>query len=371
MDLYIDRDELSRGLARVQGIIERRATVPMLSHVLFHAHSDGLRMTATDTEVAYIGELAANVQKPGEIAVDAANLFQVVRALPEPTVRLTIASGNRLDVSSGRSQFKLPGATAQDYPAMAAFDARGTAKMSERVLRRLVEQSSFAVAAEEHRFGLNGAHMEERTVNGKRVLRMVATDGHRLSAAEAPFEGEVALAPRMLVPRKALNVLRKLFEGDDQSVELSFGEGAIRLQRPGHTFWFRLLDGEFPDYEAVVPKEGKHRITVGRDELAAALKRVAIVVQDRARAVKFAFKDGELEIQVQNLDRGEVTETLQVEMEGEAVVAGFNVRYLQEILSVVQGSSIRLEMAHPLAPCLVRDLEHDDCFFVVMPMRLD
>jgi DNA polymerase-3 subunit beta len=154
-------------------------------------------------------------------------------------------------------------------------------------------------------------------------------------------------------------------------VELAFGEGAIRIVRSGQIFWFRLLDGEFPDYDAVVPKEGKHRILVGKDELAAALKRVAIVVQDRARAVKFAFGEGELEIQVQNVDRGEVTETLQVELEGGPVTAGFNVRYVQDILSVLPGSKVQLEMAHALAPCLLRDPERGDAFFVVMPMRLD
>jgi len=371
MDLYIDRDELSRGLARVQGIIERRSTFPMLSHVLFHAHSEGLRITATDTEVAYIGELGANVQKPGELAVDAANLFQIIRALPEPTVHLVAVPGNRLDISCGRSQFRLPGAAAADFPAMAAFDSRGSAKVAEGVLRRLVEQTSFAVAAEDHRFGLNGAHVEDRSKDGKSAMRMVSTDGHRLSAAEGAIEGTVAVPQRMLVPRKALAVLRKLLEGDEETVELAFGDNAVKLSRPGHTFWFRLLDGEFPDYEAVVPKEAKHRILVGREELSSALKRVAILVQDRARAVKFSFTESELEISVHNVDRGEITETLPVELEGEPVTAGFNVRYLQDVLAVLPGSAVRLELGHALAPCLIRDPERDDAFFVIMPMRLD
>jgi DNA polymerase-3 subunit beta len=371
MDLYIDREELSRGLARVQGIIERRSTFPILSHVLLHAHADGLKMTATDTEVAYIGELAANIQKPGEIAVDAGNLFQVVRALPEATVRLTVTGNQRLEIQSGRSQFKLPGAAARDFPAIAAFDARGTARLPASALRQLVEQTSFSVATEEHRSGLNGAHMEERPGDVGKLLRWVSTDGHRLSASEVPFEGDVFIAPRTLIPRKALGILRKLLEGDDANIELSFGEGALRLVRPGQTFWFRLLDGEFPDYEAVVPKEGRHRVQIGRDELAAALKRVAIVVQDRARAVRFAFRESDLEIQVQNVDRGEVTEVVPIEIDGDPVTAGFNVRYLQDILSVIEGNVVHIEMAHALAPCLVRDRERTESFFVVMPMRLD
>src|SRR5687768_7488927 len=268
MDLYIDRDELGRGLARVQGIIERRSTHPLLSHVLLHAREGGLRMTATDTEVAYIGDLQGNVEKGGQLAVDAANLFQIVRSLPEPTVQLTTAGNKRLEIRSGRSQFKLPGYAAEDFPALPAFDGKGQATMAEGALRRLVEQTSFAVATDDVRYGLNGAHIEERDGTDGKVLRIVATDGHRLSAAETPFEGEIALSPRMLVPRKALAVIRKLLEGHDEVVEIAFGEGAVRITRPGQTFWFRLLDGEFPDYERVVPAPGgKHKAMIGREEL--------------------------------------------------------------------------------------------------------
>lgn len=381
MDLFIDRDVLGRGLARVQGIIERRSTHPLLSHVLLHAREGGLRMTATDTEVAYIGDLAANVTAPGQIAVDAANLFQVVRALPDATVHLQLHANKRLEVKSGRSQFKLPGFAAEEYPALPAFDARGHAKIAEAELRRLVDQTGFSVATDDVRYGLNGAHLEEVTATNAegapvRRLRMVATDGHRLASAETGFEGELALSPRLLVPRKALVVMKKLLEGDGD-VEVGFGDGAIRLARAepvggGQTFWFRLLDGEFPDYHAVVPTENKHRVSIRREDLSSALRRVGILVQDRARAVRFAFgAEGELEIDVQNVDRGEVREVVPMELEGAPIQVGFNARYLSDVLSVMRGDRITLELAHPLAPCLVRDPDDALCFFVVMPMRLD
>jgi len=371
MHFYIDRDEFSRGLAHVQGVVERRSTQPVLSHVLLHARENGLRMTATDTEVAFIGEIAANVEKGGEIAVDAASLFQIVRTLPEPTVELKGGAGQRLEITCGRTFFRLPGMAADEYPALPAFDAKGTARIAEGVLRRLIEQTSFAVATDDARYGLNGAHVEERQIEGGKLLRVVSTDGHRLSVAEGPFEGELAITPRMLVPRKALGVMKKLLEGDDTEVELAFGEGAVRLSRPQQTFWFRLLDGEFPEYKAVLPKQGKHRARVRTDTLGNTLKRVAILVQDRARAVRFAFSEDTLDIQVHNVDRGEVDEKLPVELEGEPITVGFNVHYLQDILSVVHGDSLLLEMDHPLGPCLVKDPDEELSFFVVMPMRLD
>jgi DNA polymerase-3 subunit beta len=373
MELYIDRDALGRGLARIQGIIERRTTHPILSHVLLHARGDVLRLTATDTEVGYVGEVAANVSSGGEVAVDAASLFQIVRALPEATVHLHLVDGQRLEVRSGRSRFKLLGVAAEEYPALPPFEKQATARLEEGELARLVEQVQFSIATEDVRWGINGAHLEEVERDGQRRLRFVATDRHRLACAEAPFEGDTRFTPRMLVPRKALAVLKKLLEGGSGSVELDFGEGALQLRRAGETFWFRLLDGEFPDYKAVVPRDDKHRAVVRRNDLAATLRRVAILVPDRARPVRFAFSESELQVEVHNVDRGEVQESVAIELDGDAITVGFNARYLLEILGVLRGDLVVLELAHPLAPCLVKEQGdgEDQAFFVVMPMRLD
>ena len=202
-------------------------------------------------------------------------------------------------------------------------------------------------------------------------MRMVATDGHRLSAADATYDGQLAMTPRMLVPRKALGVLRKLLDGPDEELDVGFGDGAVRLVRPGQTLWFRLLDGEFPDYKAVLPQECKHRVVVDRARLSQALKRVGILVQERSRAVRFAFDGDEATIQVHNVDRGEITEKVPVELEGEPITVGFNVRFLQEILSVVSADQVQLEMSHALGATLLKGQGDEDAFFVVMPMRLD
>lgn len=371
MDIYIDRDELSRGLARVQGVIERRSTHPLLSHVLLHAREEGLRLTATDTEVAFIGDLAANVSTPGQLTVEASSLFQIIRAMPEATVQLSRTPNHRLRIQSGRSSFELPGFAAEEFPALPAFEEKGTSRIPERELLRLIDQTHFAVAADDIRYGLNGVHLEERVVDGELRLRFVATDGHRLSSAEAPVEGSLHLTPRMLVPRKALAVMKKLLGRSDEPVELAFGEGAIRLSLPGQTFWFRLLDGEFPDYEAVVPSDNKVFAVLDKSALLAALRRVSIVVSERSKAVRFGFGEEALQIQVQQVDRADMKEDVPLELDGSPITVGFNARYLQDILSVLDGDRVRLSLAHPLAPCLVEDPGATGAFFVVMPMRLD
>lgn len=370
MDLYIDRDELSRGLARIQGVVERRSTHPVLSHVLLSASGERVRITATDTEVAFIGDLMANVSSGGEIAVDASSLFQIVRTLPESTVRMSL-SGQRLEVTSGRAAFKLPGMSAEEYPPLPAFDARGKATLEEDDLRRVVERTAFAVCTDDARYGLNGAHMEEHTTDeGAPQLRVVATDGHRLSSADMAFEGELALTPRMLVPRKAMAVIRKLLDGGGK-VDLEFGDGAIRLVRPGQTFWFRLLDGEFPNISRALPTESKHRVIVRRSELADTLKRVHVLVQERARPVRFAFEPTTVAVRVHNVDRGEVNESLPIELEGGDITVGFNSKYLQDVLAVMVGDNVCFEISHALGPCKVSDPDDPTSYYIVMPMRLD
>lgn len=370
MDLYIDRDELGRGLARIQGVVERRSTQPILAHVLLQAEGERLRMTATDTEVAFIGDLVANITEGGEVAVDAASLFQVVRTLPDATVRIVLTSSHRIEITSGRAFFRLPGADANEYPPLPTFDPMGSITVSEPALRKQVEQVAFAVTTDDARYGMNGAHLEAFTGAKGEMLRMIGTDGHRLSASDIAFEGDLALTPRVLVPRKALAVIRKLLDGSE-TITMEFGDSAIRLVRPGQTFWFRLLDGEFPDIYSVVPKECRHKVQIGRSALINTLKRVHVLVQERPRPVRFAFADGEVSVQVHNVDRGEVNESLPAELEGDAITIGLNSRYLAEVLSVLDGERVQLEMGHALGPCRVGDPDDDSAFFVIMPMRLD
>jgi len=370
MDLYIDRDELGRGLARIQGVVERRSTHPVLSHVLLHAQGEQLRMTATDAEVAFIGDFSANITTPGEVAIDAASLFQVVRTLPDATVRLQLGAGHRLEITSGRAFFRLPGVAAEEYPPLPAFDPMGSIRVKEQDLRRQVERVAFAVSTDDTRYGLNGANLEQVDGDDGPLLRIVSTDGHRLSAADIPFTGELVLTPRMLVPRKALAVIRKLLDGTGE-ISVEFGDAAMRLIRPGQTFWFRMLDGEFPNVYAVVPTDGRHKVLVQRSTLTDTLKRVQVLVQERPRAVRFAFTESELSAQVHDVDRGEVDETLPAELEGDPITIGFNSRYLADTLSVMSGERVLLEMGHSQAPCRVTDPDDSGAFYVIMPMRLD
>lgn len=371
MELYIDRDELVRTLARVQSIVERRSTHPSLSHVLLRARPDGLQLTATDTEIAFLGRLVANVVEPGENTVEAASLFQIARALPESTVHLKVGAGHRLEVRCAQTFFRIPGLPAEEYPNLPAFEARGTMTVAAGTLRRVIEQVAFAVSQDEARYGLNGVHVERLDGGETPRMRLVATDGHRLSSSSAAYEGELAMPARMLLPRKALATLLKLLDLDDQPVVWSFSDSAVQVRLGEQTLWFRLLEGEFPDYRAVIPTSHKTRATVRRDLFGSALKRVGILASDKTRSVRFTFSEEGLEMRVQNVDRGEAREVLQTELEGGSVELGFNVRYFQDILGVLRDELVVIDLGDPLSPCLVHGAEDSEAEFVIMPMRLD
>lgn len=372
MELYIERDELIRGLSRVQGIVERRPTTQALSHVLLQARDGGLVMTATDTALALVAEYAATVEEPGELSVDASHFFQIARSLPEPTVHLRSAPGNRLSIRCGSAEFTIVGMGAEEFPPLPTRDDRAALEVSGGDLRRLIEETVFSVSPDDNRYGLNGAHLEEVTVDGGATrVRVVTTDGSRLSVSEAPFQGDFGMGRRMLLPRKALGEIRKLVEAEGEAWKIAFGERSATFSTASLTLMVRLIDGEFPNYRQVLPKSVHRTVRVPREAFAAALKRVAIVASDRNHSVRFAFEPDQVVLTADNVDLGNARETVPAELDGEPLYTGFNVRYFQDILSATRGDQLQLELVDVLEPCIVRIPERDDALFVVMPMRLD
>ncbi|MCB9780442.1 MAG: DNA polymerase III subunit beta [Alphaproteobacteria bacterium] len=372
MDLYIERDELIRGLARVQGIVERRPTTQALSHVLLQARDGGLVMTATDTALALVAEYTARVEEPGELSVDAAHFFQIARSLPEPTVHLQSQPGNRLAIRCGAAEFTVVGMAADEFPPLPTRDDRAALTISGGELRRLIEETQFSVSADDNRYGLNGAHIEEvHGDDGSTRIRVVTTDGSRLSWSEAPFAGDLGMGRRMLVPRKALGEIRKLCDADGEEWKIAFGERSATFSTAALTLMVRLIDGEFPNYRQVLPQASRRSVRVQREAFAAALKRVAIVASDRNHSVRFAFEPDQLVLTADNVDLGNARETVPAELDGEPLFTGFNVRYFQDVLSATRSDQLELQLNDVLDPCIVRLPDRDDAVFVVMPMRLD
>ena len=371
MELYIDREELIQGLNHVQGIVERKSTNQILSNVLLAAKENVLTLTATNTEVTYIGELAANVVVPGAISVDGTHLFQISRSLPDNTVHLKLGAQQRMEVASAKAWFKVHGRPAEDYPPITHFDETGGITLKAKDLRWMIERCSFAIAGEDNRYGINGAHLEVVDTEEGSKLRMVATDGHRLSYASVAFDGEFSMPARMLLPRKALAELKKLCDSSDNEVRVSFGENGALVTLPTARFFFRLIDGEFPDYRQVVPTSFQRQARISKDVLVDALKRVGLLAADRTRPVRFGFSESALTVSTQNVDIGESREDLPLELDGGPLELGFNARYFLDVLTVINSDQIVVELGDSLSPAIVRAPDDTDAVFVIMPMRLD
>lgn len=371
MDLLIHREELVRALARAQGIVEKRPTLPILSAVLLQATAEGVRATATDKTMTVIADYAATVRTPGEIAVDAANFFQVAKVLAGDIVTLTVVDNGKLEVRCGASVFKLATFNAADFPVTPALDQARSLSMASGALRRVIDRVHFAVAPDDNRYGLNGAHVEDTSAAGGPVVRFVGTDGNRLCWAQAPYTGELGIGRKMLLPRKGLGEVRKLVDGYEGDVQIAFGERAALIQYPGVMVHVRLLEADFPDYRQVLPSAFKRRALVDRDSLREALRRVSILATDATNSVRFQFSAEGLVLSARKLDAGECREEVPIELSGEPISMGFNARFVIEVLGAMEGTRVSLELGDALAPCILKDMDDENALYVVMPVRLD
>ena len=376
MDFLIQRDELIRALSRVQGIIEKRSTTPILSAVLLQAHEGGLRITAADKAMTFVGNFAATVNVPGEVAVDAANAFSVARVLASDVVAVTLGDNHRLDLRCGKSYYKLAGQAPGDFPPTPGLETPGQLTMQAADLRLIIDQTWFSIAPDDNRYGLNGAHLDVVSVkDGVKALRMVGTDGNRLSWAQGPFEGTLGIGKRLLLPRKPLAEVRKMLDGLSGPVQIGFGERSAVVRFEGAVVHMRLLEAEFPSYKEVLPTTFKRRVIVDREVFIEGLKRVSIFASDGSHSVRFAFSAEGLVLTARKLDAGDAREEVPVELQGEPLTMGFNAKFVQDVLAAIPSARVVLELGEALSPCILKPHEDDpqsvNALFVVMPVRLD
>lgn len=373
MEFVIARDTFLHALSRVSGFVEKKSqNSTVLSSVLLQADGNSLRYTGTDKTLTLLGNVPANVVRPGDIAVDAGYLLNTVKSLSGDTVTCVLLDQQRLEVRCGSSNFRLVGQPAAEFPVTPPLDQSRALTIPAAALARLLDQTLFSVASDDNRYGLNGAHFEQVSgPDGAPWLRVVATDGNRLSWSQAPFSGELAIGRKSLVPRKGLAEVRRLIEGTKADVEIAFGERAAVVRLEDCTIHMRLLEADFPDYRQVLPSTFKRRANVDRLELQEALKRVLIFAQDSSRSVKCALSEDTLTLTSRKLDAGESKEEVRLDLHGEPITMGFNGRFLQEVLAVLDSARVVLELGDTLSPCLVKSPDSPDALFVVMPVRLD
>ena len=365
MKLSATRDVLLKPLQAVIGVVERRQTMPILSNVLLVARDGQLAVTATDLEVELVADAAVDVEAGGEITVSGRKLLDICRALPEGAAIGMSVSGEKLVVRSGRSKFSLVTLPAAEFPTIEDIKAGQSIEVEQAILGRLIEKTHFSMAQQDVRYYLNGMLLE----TGGKFLRAVATDGHRLALCQVELDGGDFDEQQVILPRKGVLELQRLMSGEG-TVNIELGANHVRIQLEGIRFTSKLIDGRFPEYDRVIPKDSSNELSADRASFRGALQRTAILSNEKYRGIRLIIRDSGVVLQAHNPEQEEAEEELEVEYSGEDIEIGFNVNYLLDALGAVESESVTLSVLDGNSSCLIREPGKDDCKFVVMPMRL-
>ncbi len=377
MKLTIERAALLKALGHVQSVVERRNTIPILSNVLLSAGPDGLGFSATDLDMEIADGAGAHVEAPGQITAPAHTLYEIVRKLPEGAdVSLSFTGDDpRLTVQAGRYRVNLPVLPAGDFPVMSSEGVGGKVSVDTTDLMRLIDKTRFAISTEETRYYLTGIYLHTVVEEGRSLLRAVATDGHRLALAEMPAPDGAAGAAGVIVPRKTIQEARRLLEDAGETIDLQLSAQKIRFDFGRAALTSKVIDGSFPDYTRVIPRENKRVMTVDNALFAAAVDRVATISSEKSRSVKLTVEAGRVVLTVRNMETGQAVEELEVEYEGEPFEIGFNARYLMDVTSQIAGETAEFRFADRAAsatmldPVLVLDPTDAGVQYVLMPLR--
>lgn len=371
MEFSIQTEELSKGLYRAQGIVEKKTAMPILSNVLLATTSDGsVSITATDLEVGMNCEHEATVQKPGSITISARHLYDIVRSLPKGDVSLKKLDNNWAEIRSGNIEYRMLGMAADEFQGLPDVAAARLFEVDPAEFKDMIEKTIYAVSNDETRYNLNGSYLE-KTANG--MFRMVATDGHRLSMIDAKLASDpdkASFPEGVIIPKKGLMEIKRLLESEEGSCKLGLDGNNLVFGMNKVTVIMRLLDGQFPEYRQVVPDKQKIILTIDRKRLVDSLRRVSILSSDRTPGLKISMSKGKLRVTTSNPDLGEAREDLDVEYDGKELTIGFNARYLLDALGAIGTDKIDMSMEDDLSPGVFRPSGVLSYTCVVMPMRI-
>lgn len=372
MKVTLERNHLLKSLGHVHRVVERRNTYPILANVLIKAGDNGLDLRATDLDIEVTEHVPAMIGTAGTTTVPAHTLYEIVRKLSDGAeVKLETDGNEQMSITSGRSRFHLACLSPDGFPDLKSGTFSHNFSMPAAALLELIERTQFAISNEETRYYLNGIYFHTITVDGTEVLRAVATDGHRMARAETDAPEGASGMPGIIVPRKTVAEVQKLLDGAEDDVEIELSDTKIRFSVGGVVLLSKLIEGTFPDYDRVTPKNNDKEMSVDRQSFATAVDRVSTIASDRGgKAVKLAASAGQLELSVTNPDHGTANEELAVTFEPEGFDIGFNARYLLDIVGQIRSDNVIFMFNDSGSPTLVLEEGDAKALYVLMPMRV-
>jgi DNA polymerase-3 subunit beta len=369
MKFTIDRSSFLKPLGHIYSVVERRNTIPILSNVLIESDASKVSFTATDMDMDIVETVGCIVSSKGKLTVSAHTLYDIVRKLPDGSeIQIELVDLN-VEVSAGKSRFILPTLPVDDYPVMTEIEKGNEFSLEAVDLANLIDNTKFAISSEETRYYLNGIYLHVPDIKSDK-LRAVATDGHRLAQAEVPIPKGAENMPGVILPRKAVGEVRKLIDSTDGLVTIIISKTKAKFIFPNSILTTKLIDGSFPDYQRVIPKENLNKLVVSNADFSKAIDRVSTVSMEKSRAVKLSLSNNVLLLQVNSHDLGNASEELDVNYTSDPIDIGFNARYLLDISGQIQGKDIELSLSDSASPALITDPDQEGVIFVLMPMRV-
>jgi DNA polymerase-3 subunit beta len=366
MKISISRDAILTPLQMVNSVIERRQTLPILSNVLLSVKNNTLSLTGTDLEVEIINTCFIENTDDGEITLPARKLLDICKALPDNAHLDILVDNERATLKSGRSRFTLSTLSATEFPSIDALISPFTFTISQKVLKKLIDQTQFCMAQQDVRYYLNGLMLE---LSNNKIIS-VATDGHRLAFSQANVSLTPAESRQVIIPRKAINEISRLLEDSDDEITISLSENHIRINFPNIIFTSKLIDGKFPDYQQVIPKKGDNKVKSSRENLYQAFHRTSVLSNEKYRGMRLQLSLNQLQATVHNPEQDEAEEVIEVIYSGDEFEIGFNVAYLLEALSAIKSDEVVMQLTDSNHSCLLFGSDDVNSKYVVMPMRL-
>ena len=367
MEVRIDRDTFLDGVQKVQGIAETKGAMPILAHLLLTTEQDRISIQATDLEIGARGYYSANVITAGEMTLNAKKLFDILRELPREEVHLVKEDNHWVRVKCGKSKFRLPGMPPEDFPPFPEFSQDSLMEFSSKLLKEMIRKTFFAQSPDETRQVLNGLLLEKE--NGK--LKMVGTDGHRLAIVRRDL-GDTSKGEKLsyLIPKKALAELMKLIEDEEATFSFSAKNNHMAFMQGDQVIVSRKIDGKFPNYQQVIPSDNKLQVKINRDIFQQALKRVALLADEKSKMVRFDIQSGNITLTTDTTELGEAREEIAISYSGEDVSVGLNAKYVLDVLNVMDDEEVVLNLKDEKSSCLITSNADKDYQSIVMPMRL-
>ena len=372
MHFTISKENFLKGLSKLQGIVEKRNTIPILSNVLLEAKENEVRFLATDLEVGMETSYEAVVKEKGKITVSAKKIYEIVKELPDYEISFKAKENSWIEIKCNKSIFNIVGLSPEEFPYFPEIKGNSYIEINPEILKEMIDKTFLSVSNDETKYNLNGIYIKELNHNDASKLRFVSTDGHRLSLIQKNINSQdiQELQKGVIIPRKGILELKKIIDESSNPLKLSFVDNNAVIRHEKTVILMRLVDGEFPDYDRVIPKENNLNLEINANQFFHALKRISILSSEKSKGVKLSFKENSLEISSSNPDFGDAKEDLDISYEGPEMSIGFNARYLLDILSCYSEPKIKMIIKDNLSPGLFTPIDNMDYLAVVMPMRL-